>query len=89
MKQVWEALHSYPTVESDAYTISLHKTRKGAEKVIKESKVEIKKEYDADTRFFRKTETKKVFNLMYADREKANSWRELHWWGIKKTSILS
>lgn len=73
LKYVWQALHNPMIEESTSHTISLHRTRKGAEKVIKASKVYVKERY------------KKLYRN---HRVKPRSgWRGFHWWGVNKIEI--
>lgn len=71
---IYEALHNPMTEESSPYTISIHKTKEGAERAINDSKDKVKSDHER----------------LYADDpdDEPFSWDTFHWWGIKETKLL-
>lgn len=68
---IYEALHNSDTFESTASTISIHKTKEGAENAIRKSKERVKKEHD----------------ILYKDFESDHEWNFGHWWGIRENQL--
>lgn len=70
---VWEALHNPNIHESSPYTISLHRTKEGAEEAVEQSKKEVKREHDEH----------------YADSDfEPMKWDTFHAWGVSIKQIL-
>ena len=70
---IYEFLYNSDCCESAARTMSLHKTKKGAEMATEFHKNKIKKEH----------------NELYGDKHKADfEWDFNQWWGIRETALI-
>ena len=71
---VWEFKYNDFIHESAAYTVSIHRTKKGAEKAMNEHKEKIKNNHIR----------------LYKDDpdEDLSEWNWAKWWGIRKTKVL-
>lgn len=69
---IFEACYNEMTYESSFMTISLHRTKKGAEKAIRKSKRQVKKD----------------FYSFYNDENKPLEWNEFKAWGIFESELL-
>lgn len=68
------------TEESSAYTISVHLSKKGAEKVIEKSKTKTKAEHMKMRKWcLDSSDSIEMTDYCYAE----NKWDQFHWWGIK------
>ena len=76
MEKVYQFIYNYSCCESAAYTISIHKTRKGAEMAMEFHKNETKVNWLKD-----KIKNLNEFNDEYP-------WDFDQYWGIKETELL-
>jgi len=77
--KVFMALHNPMAEESSAYTISLHKTRKGAEMAIELSKNEVQKEFK---------DLYETDELEHSGGGMLFKWDDWQWWGIEEIELL-
>ncbi len=72
--KVWEAMHCPCVYESAYATLSLHRTKEGAEKVVQASKDAVKKRFDE---FYKKREPITT-----------HKWDDFDGWSITETKVL-
>lgn len=70
---LYQALYNSMIHESSAYTLSIHKTRKGAEMAIEFHKKEIKDKWEDD---FRENEERREY-----------PWDFCQWWGVEEIEL--
>lgn len=80
METVYEFLYNSDCCESTAATISIHKTRKGAEMAMEFHKNEIKEIYE--TNYPKDSKDK---NVIYMREEYPFDYDQ--WWGIRETKL--
>lgn len=71
MEEVFEFLYNSDCCESAPITVSIHKTRKGAEMAMMHHQEDIKKDH----------------NDLWLGEESAYDWDFDQWWGIKTTKL--
>lgn len=84
--KLYEALYNCMIHESSAATLSLHRTKEGAEKAIEEHKAEVKKEWENRREIMRTTETKETYDAFHGDDE-PDEWAVFQWWGIGEIEV--
>jgi hypothetical protein len=72
VKKVFEFLYNPCVEESAAKTVSIHLSKKGAQKAIKDHKCRLKEFYEA---------------CDFED-EFSSSWDDNQWWGVRETELL-
>lgn len=84
--RLYEALYNCMIHESSSATLSLHRTKEGAEKAIEEHKAEIKKEWEDRRENMRKTETKEMYDAFHSSDE-PDQWAVFQWWGVSGIEV--
>lgn len=86
--KIYEALHNPSCCESAAYTISIHKTKLGAYRAIKASKLDAWEEWLEHHRYSKKHEMKSRLEYknytIHSDEYKFDFDK---WWGISETIL--
>lgn len=79
--KVWAALHNPMTEESVAYTVSLHRTKEGAEAAVDASKAAVKSEHDRFVALMKEVGGP-------ADPLDYGEWSQWHRWGVEEMEVL-
>ena len=75
--KVYEAIYNPMIQESSDCTLSIHRTRKGAQKVINKSKLQAKKDFRKTCEYYKKNKLPISF-----------TWNQFKYWGVNETELL-
>lgn len=96
MMIVYQALYNWMTYESSAKTLSLHRTKDGAEKAIGKHKAKDKKEHDSNhLRRYEEEDIARMKSCGYTEaaikdeiEDDKEDWpKSWQWWGISEIEI--
>jgi len=84
---VYEAIYNPMIYESAGMTISIHRTRRGAEDAIRKHKAEKRKEFDEDMKWRREDIKKTLTEELQREYLKQFKFSKFESWGIIKIEI--